>query len=226
MSPENGNLSADPPSYITRGEGNSVDESLLEGREAYEALSDQELVRLTVMRRREALEVLYDRYARAVYSLAVNILRDGGAAEEATQDTFFNVWRRASSFRPERGKVATWLFSIGHHRVIDELRRRRRKQALTVEEVDLANQPGDAIDPAGYAIAQGLRREMRDALSVLRPEQREVVVLAYYGGLTHSEISDKLGQPLGTVKTRMRLALKKLRTVLGPRAQEGAEHGL
>jgi RNA polymerase sigma-70 factor (ECF subfamily) len=193
-----------------------------------ENLSDEELMRLISLRSMTALEALYDRYSGAVYSLAARMLRDTLAAEEVTQDAFFSVWRRASSYHPERGKVTAWLFSIGHHRIIDEVRRRRRRQQMQVNyDVELVDQPADdSNDPVRFAAVQMQRGTLDKALSTLRKEQREVVVLAYFGGLTHSEIASRLDQPLGTVKTRMRLALKKLREVLGPQAREWAEHGL
>ena len=216
------NPSASLPAYIQLEAGNGVSLADLE------ALDDQDLLRLVAQRSRQALEVLYARYSGPVYSLAVHMLRDSGAAEEVTQDAFFNVWRRASSFRPERGKVTAWLFSIAHHRVIDEVRRRRRRdQTQVFHDVDLLNQPADDTgDPVMYAMLQMKRGILKEALDILRPEQREVVVLAYYGGLTHSEISRRLEQPLGTVKTRMRLALKKLREHLGQHSRQRVEHGL
>ena len=194
----------------------------------YSEFSDEELLQRVAERDREALSALYQKFSGAVYSLAVHMLRDSGAAEEVTQDAFFNVWRRATSYRRDRGKVTTWLFSIAHNRMIDELRRRRRRDQVHVyQDMETADRPADdAGDPSSYAIFQMRRSEIKEALSTLRPEQREVVVLAYYGGLTHSEIAAKLDQPLGTVKTRMRLALKKLRDVLKSQAQEWAEHGL
>jgi RNA polymerase sigma-70 factor (ECF subfamily) len=225
---EKRNPSTVPPSYAETNGSHGGDGAGPTPPEDQGALSDQELMGLIVQQKREALELLYDRYAGAVYSLAVHMLRDRGAAEEVAQDAFLNVWRRASSFRPERGKVAAWLFSIAHHRVIDEVRRRRRREQTHVfHDVDLANHPSDdAGDPLAYAILQVRRSILREAMSALRPEQREVVALAYYGGLTHSEIAERLNQPLGTVKTRMRLALKKLREVMAPQSQEWVEHGL
>jgi RNA polymerase sigma-70 factor (ECF subfamily) len=174
------------------------------------------------------LEGLYDRYSGAVYSLAVYMLQDAGAAEEVMQDTFFKVWRKGSSYNPERGKVTSWLFSIAHHRVIDEVRRRRRRDRNQVfQDVDLIDQPADdSSDPTRYAMVQMRRSRIKTALSALRPEQREVVVLAYYGGLTHSEMAKRLGLPLGTVKTRMRLALRKLKEVLESRVRELMDYGL
>ena len=221
------NLSAGLRSYIPVRDGVNGDEPLGDAVDV-EKHSDEELMRLISLRSIRALEALYDRYSGAVYSLAARMLRDTLAAEEVTQDAFFSVWRRASSYHPERGKVTAWLFSIGHHRIIDEVRRRRRRQQMQVNyDVDLVDQPAnDSNDPVRYTAARMQRGTLDEALSTLRKEQREVVVLAYFGGLTHSEIARRLDQPLGTVKTRMRLALKKLRAVLGPQAREWAEHGL
>ena len=201
------------PSYLN---------SKADRREDYSALEDRELMSLIEEQDREALEALYARYSGPVFSLAMQMLRDAGAAEEVTQDAFFNVWRRASSYRSDRGKVTAWLFSIAHHRVIDEVRRRkRREQAHSSQDVGLLScLADDSGDPERFAIGRMRRSEIKEALSGLRPEQRDVVILAYYGGLTHSEIAKKLDQPLGTVKTRMRLALKKLRDLTGPQAQE------
>ena len=184
----------------------------------YQALPDVDLMARIMEGAKEALETLYDRYSTAVFSFAMHMLRDTGAAEEVTQDAFWNVWRRAASYKSQRGNVSSWLFSIAHHRAIDELRRRKRhQQALVPGEVDMENQPSDdSTDPVRYATVQFQRDLVQDALVVLGPEQREVVVLAYYGGLTHSEIAARLDQPLGTVKTRMRLALKKLRESMTP----------
>lgn len=194
---------------------------------SYEGLDDTQLLSMIQRQDRGALEALYDKYGGAVYSLAMRMLSDSGAAQEVTQDTFFNVWRRASSYHSQRGKVTSWLFSIAHHRTIDELRRRRRDQTHVRHGVDLTNKPSDgADDPVAYATAQYERSQLKDALHTLRVEQREVVVLAYFGGLTHSEIAKHLDQPLGTVKTRMRLGLRKLREALGPQVQESAGHGL
>ena len=194
----------------------------------YEELDDGQLLTSIAGNKREALEALYTRYSGPVYSLAMHLLRDPGAAEEVTQDTFFNVWRRGGSYKSQRGSVTAWLFSIAHHRTIDELRKRRREQGRLQHGVDLSNRPSEsrAGDPAEYTKAQYEGSQLKEALTTLRPEQREVVVLAYFGGFTHTEIARHLEQPLGTVKTRMRLAMKKLREVLGPQFRESADHGL
>ena len=228
MGREERNPSDGHDAYTMDEERDGTNGTVPEALGDYRLLSDQDLLAHIVRGRKEALEVLYERYSGAVYSLAVHMLRDRGAAEEVAQDAFFNVWRRASSFRPERGKVTAWLFSIAHHRVIDEVRRRRRREQTQVfHDVDLINQPADETgDPVMYAMLQVKRSILKEAMEALRPEQRDVVVLAYYGGLTHTEIAHRLSQPLGTVKTRMRLALKKLREVLGPQTREWVEHGL
>ena len=193
----------------------------------HEDLTDEQLLGLIVEQQREALETFYRRYAGPVYSLAMQMLRDSGAAEEVTQDVFFNVWRRAASYKPGRGKVTSWLFSIGHHRAIDELRRRQRGKPPVDQDPETFDQPADAYsDPVSYTAVQFERARLEKALVTLRPEQREVVVLAYFKGLTHTEISKHLGHPLGTVKTRMRRALKRLREVLSTQARELEEHGL
>jgi RNA polymerase sigma-70 factor (ECF subfamily) len=205
-----------------------VDRTLPAHNEDYQSLSDQELLMLIALQRREALETLYERFSGAIYSMAAHMLRDRGAAEEVTQDTFFKVWTRASSFHPDRGKVTSWLFSIAHHRIIDEARRhRRRHQVQVYQDIEtIHQQPDDSNDPVRYTMLQLQRGKIKDALVTLSKEQRDVVVLAYYGGLSHSEIAKRLEQPLGTVKTRMRLALKKLRGTLGPQSREWSEHGL
>ena len=188
---------------------------------------DKRLMELIVQQDLDALGTLYNRYSNGVYGLAMQMLKDSGAAEEVVQDAFHNVWRRAASYHPDRGKVTSWLFSIAHHRAIDELRRRRRDREHVQHGVDIANRPSEGRgDPVEYTALSLEGRRIKEALNVLRKEQREIVMLAYYGGFTHSEIAAKLDQPLGTVKTRMRLALKKLREVLGPHSQEGVKHGM
>ena len=188
---------------------------------------DKRLMELIVQQDLDALGTLYNRYSNGVYALAMQMLKDSGAAEEVVQDAFHNVWRRAASYHPDRGKVTSWLFSIAHHRAIDELRRRRRDREHVQHGVDIANRPSEGRgDPVEYTVLSMEGRRIKEALNVLRKEQREIVMLAYYGGFTHSEIAAKLDQPLGTVKTRMRLALKKLREVLGPQPQEGVKHGM
>ena len=168
-----------------------------------------------------ALEALYDRHGRGVYSLAHHMLQDFGAAEEVTQDAFFNVWRRAGSYRAARGSVASWLYAITHNRIIDELRKRRRNSAVTyVPDVEALHDVADQSVDLNRSAARGVdASRMREALGQLKPELRAVVSLAYYGGLSQSEIAKRLDQPLGTVKTRTVQAFKSLRESLGPHAR-------
>lgn len=184
----------------------------------YELAEDKDLISGIRDRDRMALEALHSRYSGAVYGLAMRMLRDAGAAEEVAQDTFFNIWRRAGSYAAPRGSVTAWLFGIARNRAIDELRKRRRAADRFQNGVDLANKPAETrdSDPAEYAAVMHESRRVREALDELRPEQRQVVALAYFAGMTHTQISKELGQPLGTVKTRMRLAIKKLRRALEP----------
>ena len=189
---------------------------------------DKQLLASIVDRDLEALESLHARYSGRVFAHVIRVLRDPGAAEEVTQDVFFNVWRKAASYSALRGSVTAWLFTIAHNRAIDELRRRRRQQSHLQHDADLSNRPSEAADgdPTEYAKAEHERSQIKAALTTLRPEQREVVVLAYFGGFTHSEIANHLKQPLGTVKTRIRLAIKKLRVAMGPQAQESVDFGI
>ena len=194
---------------------------------ALEGLEDVELLELVKEKKKDALEALYGRYGNAIYSLSMRMLRNPQAAEEVTQDTFFNLWRRAASYKSGRGSFKSWLFSIAHHRAIDEIRRNKRDTNVVQYDTDIERRAADdTTDPVRYTASRFELGRITNALMELRPEQRSIVELAYFGGLTHSEISKKLDQPLGTVKTRMRLALKKLREVLGSQAQEWVEHGL
>ena len=159
-----------------------------------------------------ALAALYDAYASLAYGLALRILRDRQTAEEVVQDAFMAVWRRAASYRPERGEVRSWLLSVVHHRAIDRVRGRRASSA----EVDLADAPelADRADVWDEAWG-GLERDVIvAAVNELPDEQRRAIELAFFAGLTHVEVAQKLGEPLGTVKGRIRLGLLKLRTVL------------
>ncbi len=181
-------------------------------------MADLDLLALIGRSDRDALEVLYDRYARRVFSLAVRILNDPVTSEEITQDVFLSVWRRSTSYSVDKGKFTTWLFSIAHNRTIDELRRRRRDRNQNNDDIDdHLDVESQGTSPDDLAVAHSEYAVVRQALSVLPPEQRAVVELAYFKGLTQAEIALKMGQPLGTVKTRMRLALRKLRDALGAR---------
>ena len=168
-----------------------------------------------------ALGGLYDRWSPLVFSVCVHILGDDDEAEEAVEETFWQAWRQAERYDVTRGAVATWLTTIARSRALDRLRASRRRQEETMSHlsetkraaVDATTRRGD--DPARNAEVAERRVLVRQALLALPPEQREVLELAYFRGLSQTEIAEHTGQPLGTVKTRVRLAMEKLRDRLG-----------
>ncbi len=176
-------------------------------------LTDEALIALVATGDRDALGALYDRYGNLVFSLVVRIVGEGMAAEEVTQDAFMAVWRGAATFAPERGTFPTWLLTIARNRAIDELRRSRGRplsnsEPLTPAKVILDGSPN-------YLEDTSLRRlVVSRALAELPAPQRQAVELAYFHGMTHHEIANYLGEPLGTVKTRIRLGMQRLRTSL------------
>jgi RNA polymerase sigma-70 factor (ECF subfamily) len=164
-----------------------------------------------------AFGTLYDRYARDVYAVAAHAL-GREPAQEVVQDVFVRVWQRASQFDPARGSAAAWIMAIARHRVVDEIRRRGPPR-VSLDAIDdlLAGAEDPGADVEEEARVQGQRSEILAAVRELPEEQRRVIVLAYFGGLTQAEIAQMLGCPLGTVKTRTRLALQKLRASLAER---------
>jgi RNA polymerase sigma-70 factor (ECF subfamily) len=158
----------------------------------------------------QALAGLYDLYGRRAYGLALRVLRDEMLAEDAVQDAYLTVWRSAASYRPGRGAPSTWILTIVHRRAVDIVRREQRRRADRVEQYE--EPTGDASDETVLARADGER--VRQALGQLAPAQRRVLELAYYGGLTQSEIAVELEVPLGTIKSRTFTALSQLRSML------------
>ena len=164
----------------------------------------------------DGLATLYDRYGGVAFALAYRILHDRPAAEDIVQEAFFNAWRRAATYSAARGTARSWLLTIVHHQTIDHLRAMRSRGG-TAADIDAITPIADGADMAA-AVEQGVDGEwVRAAVATLPPEQRQVVMLAYFGGLTQSEITHSVAIPLGTVKGRMRLALEKLRTALPER---------
>jgi len=178
-------------------------------------LADEDLLTLVERGDAEAFEAVYDRHSRVAYSLAFRLLGDRQSAEDLVQDAFLVVWRNAAAYTPSRGSVRNWLLSIVHNRGIDRLRTlaamARRREALEGAEL---RRP-DQADAADLGIGRAIAGRMREELSRLPGDQFEVLKLAYYGGFTHHEIAEMLGLPLGTVKSRLRLGLERLRRELG-----------
>jgi RNA polymerase sigma factor (sigma-70 family) len=174
-------------------------------------LSDEALVALAARSEQSALAELYDRYGRPAYGLALRVLRDDALAEDAVQDAFLGLWRTAARFVPERGKASTWIFTLVHRRAVDLVRREERRRTDTLEH---------APEPSGGAVEEEVllrfqRERVQAALTKLPDQQREAIELAYYGGFTQSELAERLGQPLGTIKSRMFMGLARLRELLG-----------
>jgi RNA polymerase sigma-70 factor (ECF subfamily) len=185
----------------------------------YERLSDEELMQRLFYRDSRAFEALFDRYGDLVYSTALRVLRDPQLAEDISQEIFVRIWKAPQRYVADRGRFLTWLISVTRNRSVDELRsrgRRRRYETASPEEQELEPAADESANPALSAQLAEQASLIRAALADLPREQREVIELAYFGGLTQQEISDRLAQPLGTVKTRIRLGMQKLRAALAP----------
>lgn len=173
-------------------------------------LSDEALVALVARADEEALAELYDRFGRVAYGLALRIVRDPALAEDAVQEGFLAVWHSAARFVAERAKASTWILTLIRRRAVDLV---RKEQSRRAEPLDSAPQPsGDSIEDEAWL---RLRRTLvQEALKRLPDKQREALELAYYGGFTQSELADRLGEPLGTIKSRMFSGLAGLRELL------------
>lgn len=185
----------------------------------YTALRDDELMNRLGSRDLGAFEALYDRYGDLVYSVSLRVVGDQYVAQDVAQDVFLRVWRRPEQFDVTRGKFVTWLLSVTRNRSIDQRRsqsRRLRHEALPVadDEEEVLPSGDDRDDPALATVLSEERSEVRNAMESLPAEQKLAIQLAYFGGLTQQEIATKLGQPLGTVKTRIRLGMQKMRATL------------
>jgi RNA polymerase sigma-70 factor (ECF subfamily) len=179
-------------------------------------LSDEALVALVVRSDEVALAELYDRYGRTAYGLALRILRDEALAEDAVQEAFLAVWRSAGRFLPERAKASTWILTLVHRRAVDLVRREERRRAEALDESHEA--AGGSTEETAWLRFE--RERVQEALRKLPDQQREALELAYYGGFTQSELAERLGQPLGTIKSRMFAGLSRLRDLL---AEGGSE---
>jgi RNA polymerase sigma factor (sigma-70 family) len=178
---------------------------------AFAHLSDEAVVALVARSDEQALAELYDRFGRVAYGLALRILRDEALAEDAVQEAFLTAWRAADTFVPERAKASTWLLTLVHRRAVDLVRREERRRAEPIEAAGDPTGEG-AVDDAVWLRYQ--RERVQEALRRLPDPQREALELAYYGGFTQSELAERLGQPLGTIKSRMFSGLGQLRDLL------------
>jgi RNA polymerase sigma-70 factor, ECF subfamily len=178
---------------------------------------DPELVRRLQRRDPQALAELYDRYGRIAFSLILRVVRDAATAEDLVQETFLRVWNRVQGFDCDKGSIGPWLLAVARNRAIDYLRSvaGRERNALEFEETD---HPALYVDMEHDILSNDKARVIKGALEKLNANQRQVIELAYFEGLSQSEMAERMGQPLGTVKTWVRTALKNLRDELGASA--------
>ena len=183
---------------------------------------DAALLARVVARDESAVEELYARYSGPMYSLARQVTRSESFAQDVVQEVFAALWRDAARFDPARGAVSPWLFTLARHKAIDLVRREQNVRKRTAE-VDLElREADDDVDAEAWL---GIRRDrVRAAIGGLTPIQREALELAFFGGLTHVEVAERLGIPLGTAKTRIRSALLRLRDLLGDSVSELPGH--
>jgi RNA polymerase sigma-70 factor, ECF subfamily len=183
---------------------------MADGGRQYLVLADEDLISLVETGDADAFAALYDRHSSAAFSLAYRMMGERQASEDLAQDAFLKVWRGAGSYRVARGSVRTWILSIVHNRGIDQLRSHasRRRTQDKIEATAPRSQPSEAF---AETLRNSQRDQVREAMGTLPSEQLKILELAYFSGYTHVEISELLGLPLGTVKGRMRLGLKKIR---------------
>ncbi len=194
------------------------------GEKANVDVVDEDLIERLARGELAALDALYTRYSRPVFSLALRVLGNSNDAEEVTQDVFERVWRHAPTFDAERGRFGTWLLSMTHHIAIDTVRKRqRRPQTVSGEAMEHATRVlADTREDVAESTLRGMQAEqVRRALRSLPSSQQEAIELAYFGGLSHLEIPAKLGDPLGTVKARIRRGMDRLRSALEGFGVEG-----
>jgi RNA polymerase sigma factor (sigma-70 family) len=179
-------------------------------------LSDEAVVALVARSDDTALAELYDRFGRVAYGIALRVLRDEKLAEDAVQEGFLAAWRSAGRFMPERGKASTWILTLVHRRAVDLVRREDRRRADVLTD-DLEPAPTGSAEEDAWLRFE--RERVQVALKQLPDQQREALELAYYGGFSQSELAERLGQPVGTIKSRMFTGLARLRELL---AEPGA----
>ena len=193
---------------------------LLLALELGDSANDAELARRLQKREPQAMADLYDRFGRLAYSLIFSIVRDTGVAEDLVQETFMRVWNRAGAFDAERGALGTWLMAVARNRAIDHIRSASARMDRNVYELDLFERPehgmsSSLVDMDRDVLNADSARRIKAAMSKLSQNHQKVIELAYYEGLSQTEMAERLGQPLGTIKTWVRTALKHLKDELG-----------
>ncbi len=179
---------------------------------------DKELARRLQRREPGAMDDLYKKYGKLAYSIIFAVVRDTGVAEDLAQETFLRVWTRIQAFEAGRGALGPWLLAIARNRAIDHVRSSGARMGRGTVELDSNAHPSLFVDLDRQIFDKDHAKVVRAAIAKLGDNQREVIRLAYYEGLSQTEMADKLGQPLGTVKTWVRSALKVLRAELGQEA--------
>jgi RNA polymerase sigma-70 factor (ECF subfamily) len=193
---------------------------LLLALELGDSANDQELARRLQRREPQAMADLYDRFGRLAYSLIFSVVREASIAEDLVQETFLRVWNRAAGFDPERGALGPWLLAVARNRAIDHIRSARAKMDRNVTELDIFERTehgaaSNFVDMERDVLNADSARRIKAAMSKLSQNHQKVIELAYYEGLSQTEMAARLGQPLGTVKTWVRTALKHLKDELG-----------
>ena len=190
-------------------------------RRQHAHLSDEALVALVARGDEPALGELYDRVGRVAYGLAYRVLRDERLAEDAVQEGFLALWRTAAAFRAERAKASTWILTLVHRRAVDLVRREERRRTEPLgDEVGTQGPQAEGTEEAAWLRFE--RERVQAALRQLPDVQREAIELAYYGGFSQSELAERLGVPLGTIKSRMFAGLARLRELLDESASQGS----
>ena len=189
-------------------------------RKQHAHLSDEALVALVARGDEAALGELYDRVSRVAYGLALRVLRDERHAEDAVQEAFLQVWRSAATFRAERAKASTWILTLVHRRAVDLVRREERRHADPLTDETSVGAGPELTDEAAWLRFE--RERVQAALKQLPDTQREALELAYYGGFSQSELAERLGVPIGTIKSRMFAGLARLRELLDDSTHEGS----
>jgi RNA polymerase sigma-70 factor, ECF subfamily len=184
----------------------------------YTGEDDRNLAERLKRREPAVMGELYDRYGKLAFSLIYRIVRDIGVAEDLVQETFLRVWNRSQGFDAERGALGPWLLAVARNRAIDYVRSSGGKMSRGALELEAAEHPAVFVNFEAEVISQDSARRVRGALGRLNENQRHVIELAYFEGLSQSEMAERMGQPLGTVKTWVRTALKNLRDDLGEKA--------